>query len=133
MKRELIIASELKELNNLRLFLNQFFIDTNLSQGYFNRVFLGLSEAVSNSIIHGNKNDCSKKVFISFLYGENKLVITVRDEGSGFPLNNVEDPTQPDNLKKENGRGIFLIQQIADEVYFYDGGNKIQILYSLGK
>ena len=132
MERELIIASELKELNNLRLFLDQIFTDTNLNREYFNRVFLGVSEAVSNSIIHGNKNDSSKKVFIRFLYGENKFVINVRDEGSGFSLNNVEDPTKPGNLKKENGRGIFLIQQIADEVYFYDGGNEIQILYSLG-
>ncbi len=131
MERELIIASELKELNNLRLFLNQIFIETDLKRSYFNRVLLGLSEAVSNSIIHGNKNDCSKKVFIRFLYQEQKLVITITDEGSGFSFNNVEDPTKPDNLKKENGRGIFLIQQIADEVYFYDGGNKIQILYSL--
>ena len=131
MERELIIASELKELNNLRLFLNQIFTDTNLNREYFNRVLLGLCEAVSNSIIHGNKSDCSKKVFISFLYDESKLVITVRDEGSGFCLDDVGDPTQPENRKKENGRGLFLIQQIADEVYFYNGGNKIQILYSL--
>jgi serine/threonine-protein kinase RsbW len=132
LERELIIASELKELNNLRFFLNQIFDDIDLNRGYFNRVLLGLSEAVSNSIIHGNKNDCSKRVFISFLYKANKLVITVRDEGSGFSLDNVEDPTRPENLKKESGRGLFLIQQIADEVYFCDGGNKIQILYSLG-
>jgi serine/threonine-protein kinase RsbW len=132
LERELIIASELNEVNKLRLFLDQIFIDTNLNQGYFNRVLLGLSEAVSNSIIHGNKNDSTKKVFINFLYVENKLVISVRDEGSGFSFDKVEDPTQPENLKKENGRGLFLIQQIADEVYFYDGGNEIQILYSLG-
>ena len=132
MERELVIASELNELNNLRLFLNQIFTDADLNREYYNRILLGLSEAVSNSIIHGNKNDCSKKVFISLLYVENKLVITVRDEGSGFSLDTVEDPTRPENRKKENGRGLFLIQQIADEVYFYDGGNKIQILYSLG-
>ncbi len=132
MERELIIASELKELNNLRLFLNQIFIETDLNRSYFNRVLLGLSEAVSNSIIHGNKNDCSKKVFISLLYQEEKLIMTITDEGSGFSFDNVEDPTRRDNIKKENGRGLFLIQQIADEVYFFEGGKKIQILYSLG-
>jgi len=132
LERELIIASELNELNNLRFFLNQIFTDSDLNRGYFNRVLLGVSEAVSNSIIHGNKNDCSKKVFIRILYSENKLVITVRDEGSGFSLNTVEDPTQPENRNKENGRGLYLIQQIADEVYFYHGGNEIKILYSLG-
>jgi serine/threonine-protein kinase RsbW len=131
LERELIIASELKELNNLRLFLNQIFTETDLNRSYFNRVLLGLSEAVSNSIIHGNNSDCSKKVFIRFLYQKQKLVITITDEGSGFSFDNVEDPTKPDNLKKENGRGLFLIQQIADEVCFFEGGKRIQILYSL--
>lgn len=132
MERDLVIASELKELNNLRIFLNQIFSDADLNREYFNRILLGLSEAVSNSIIHGNKNDCSKKVFISFLYQEKKLVITVRDEGTGFSIDDVKDPTLPENRKMENGRGLFLIQQIADEVYFFDGGKRIQILYSLG-
>jgi len=131
LERELIIASELKELNNLRFFLNQIFTDSDLNRGYFNRVLLGLSEAVSNSIVHGNKNDSSKKVFISFLYHDNKLIITVRDEGVGFSIDDVKDPTLPENRKKENGRGLFLIQQIADEVFFFDEGKKIQILYSL--
>jgi serine/threonine-protein kinase RsbW len=132
LERELIIASELAELNKLRFFLNQIFLETDLNRIYFNRVLLGLSEAVSNSIIHGNKNDCSKKVFISFLYQEKKLIISVKDEGSGFSIDNVEDPTQLENIKKESGRGLFLIQNIADEVCFFEGGNKIQILYSLG-
>lgn len=131
MERELIIASELNELSNLRFFLNQIFIDSDLNRGYFNRVLLGLSEAVSNSIVHGNKNDRSKKVFISFLYQDNKLVITVSDEGVGFSIDDVKDPTLPENRKKENGRGLFLIQQIADEVFFFDEGKRIQILYSL--
>jgi serine/threonine-protein kinase RsbW len=132
LERELTIASELKELNSLRIFLNQIFSDADLNREYFNRILLGLSEAVSNSIIHGNKNDCSKKVFISFFYQEKKLVITVRDEGTGFSIDDVKDPTLPENRKMENGRGLFLIQQIADEVYFFDGGKRIQILYSLG-
>lgn len=132
MERELIIASELNELNNLRIFLNQIFTETNFDRSYFNRVLLGLSEAVSNSIVHGNKNDCSKKVFIFFSWDGEKLVITIKDEGSGFSINNIEDPTKPGNLKKENGRGLFLIQQIADEVCFFDGDNRIQILYNLG-
>lgn len=130
MERELIIASELKELNNLRIFLNQIFAETNLNRGYFNRVLLGLSEAVSNSIIHGNKYDCSKRVFINFLYKKKKFIITVIDEGSGFSFDCIEDPSLPENRKKENGRGLFLIRHIADEVHFYDGGKKIQILYS---
>jgi serine/threonine-protein kinase RsbW len=131
LERELIIASELKELNNLRSFLNQIFIETDLNRSYFNRVLLGLSEAVSNSIIHGNRNDCSKKVFISFLYQEKKLIITISDEGSGFSFDNIKDPALLENRKKENGRGLFLIQQFADEVYFFDGGKRIQILYSI--
>ena len=131
MERDLVISSQLINIEKVRSFLDEIFNESCLNRNYFNRVFLGISEAVSNSIVHGNKNDRSKKVFISFLYQDDKLIITVRDEGVGFSIDDVIDPTLPENRKKENGRGLFLIQQIADEVFFFDEGKKIQILYSL--
>lgn len=131
MERDLVISSQLINIEKVRSFLDEIFNESCLNRNYFNRVFLGISEAVSNSIVHGNKNDRSKKVFISFLYQDDKLIITVRDEGVGFSIDDVKDPTLPEYRKMENGRGLFLIQQIADEVFFFDEGKIIQILYSL--
>lgn len=99
----------------------------------FNQVFLGLSEAVQNSIVHGNRMDADKNVFIHIDSNDSQINIEVEDEGVGFPVDCINDPTCFENLKKENGRGIFLIRQIADEVKYSDGGKKITIKYYLSK
>ncbi len=111
--------------------MEEIFTESRLNMNYFNRVFLGISEAVSNSIVHGNCLDKSKRVFIRVVYTENKLHIEIKDEGDGFIAESIADPTTIENLKKENGRGIFILQQIADEVNYFDGGSKVLIKYTL--
>ncbi len=131
MERDLVIPSKLTCLNEVRNFLDEIFIESNLNRTYFNRVFLGLSEAVCNSIVHGNRCDISKKVSVSAFCAERNLVLEVCDEGEGFSIDCIEDPTCLDNIKKENGRGIFLIHEIADEVVFSAGGRKVLIRFIL--
>lgn len=131
MERDLVISSQLVNINKVRCFLEEIFTESRLNMNYFNRVFLGISEAVSNSIVHGNCLDKSKRVFIRVVYTENKLHIEIKDEGDGFIAESIADPTTIENLKKENGRGIFILQQIADEVNYFDGGSKVLIKYTL--
>lgn len=131
MERDLVIPSKLTSLNEVRNFLDEIFIESNLNRTYFNRVFLGLSEAVSNSIVHGNRCDISKNVCVCASCSESNLVLEVSDEGDGFSLDCIEDPTCLKNLKKESGRGIFLIHEIADEVVFSAGGTKVLIRFIL--
>jgi serine/threonine-protein kinase RsbW len=115
----------------VRNFLEEIFIESDLNMTYFNRVFLGLSEAVCNSIVHGNRCDISKSVSVCAFCSERNLVFEVSDEGDGFPFDCIKDPTCIENLKKENGRGIFLIHEIADEVVFSSGGRKVLIRFIL--
>ena len=82
-----------------------------------------------NAIVHGNKNDRSKKVFVRAIFKDDQLEFLIEDEGNGFDSGRVVDPTLPENLKKESGRGIFLIRKLADEVTFSNGGRKIQIKF----
>jgi serine/threonine-protein kinase RsbW len=131
LERDLVIPSKLTSLNEVRNFLDEIFIESNLNRTYFNRVFLGLSEAVSNSIVHGNRYDISKNVSVCAICSERNLVLEVSDEGDGFSLDCIENPTCLENLKKENGRGIFLIYKIADEVVFSSGGRKVLIRFIL--
>jgi serine/threonine-protein kinase RsbW len=98
---------------------------------HFNRVFLCLSEAVNNSIVHGNSLNVEKKVFIRVTCYQNFLFMEVKDEGNGFPFDRVVDPTVCENLKKEHGRGIFLMNHMADEIQFLDGGSRVFIKYTL--
>jgi len=131
LERDLVISSQLININKVRFFLDEFFIESCLKRSYFNRVLLGISEAVNNSIVHGNKQDVRKNVFLCLKYFDNKLFIEVKDEGIGFDVECLNDPTCFDNLKKENGRGIFLLREIADEVRYYDGGRTVLIKYNL--
>jgi serine/threonine-protein kinase RsbW len=127
LERQLIIPSKLVYINDVKLFLDEIFTESNLDRDNFNRVFLGLSEAVCNSIVHGNRLDASKNVILRGYFSEGKLVLEVEDEGEGFLIEQIEDPTCLNNLKKENGRGIFLLRKIADEVVFCEGGQKVLI------
>ncbi len=131
MQFELSISSQLSNVNIVRSFLDEIFSKFCLDRKYFNRIFLGLSEAVCNCIVHGNASDVDKKVVIKVRYSGGYLLLEIKDEGMGFCFANLTDPTSVNNLKKENGRGIFLICQTADDVKFYDGGSKVLIRYKL--
>ena len=59
------------------------------------------------------------------------ITFTVFDEGNGFDFNDLPDPTSPENLEKPQGRGIFLMNHLADEVNFIDNGNIVQLKFSI--
>ena len=127
----MVISSSLININKVRSFLDEIFTESNLNKSYFNRVFLGLNEALANSIVHGNRLCDNKKVSIEVYLILNELMIEVTDEGEGFSVDCLSDPTCLENLKNENGRGIFLIRHYADELSFFDGGRKVRIKYKL--
>ena len=129
MERDLIITSQLSNINLVREFLDQIFIESGLKRSFFNRFFLGISEAVSNSIIHGNCLQADKNVFIKICWNEEFLQAIVKDEGHGFSYEELRDPTSSENLLKESGRGIHLIRSMADRVEFLESGTKVIIKY----
>lgn len=95
--------------------------------------WIGMSvrESVTNAIQHGNKLDQSKKVDISFEVAPDQLSISVRDEGTGFHVEDLPNPLDPENLLKPSGRGIFYIRSFMDEVEFVTlpgGGTKVRMV-----
>jgi serine/threonine-protein kinase RsbW len=90
----------------------------NLDKNKFNNLVLSFSEAVSNSIVHGNKLDKSKKVFIKVIVDGEKMIISIKDEGNGFDLKSVPDPTKPENLLKDSGRGIHIMKSFVDNLHY---------------
>jgi len=127
----LTISSETKNIELLRAFLKSIFVESGLELIHFNKVFLGFSEAVCNSISHGNQFVSSKFVYVDIFCDRLSIVITVKDEGCGFDYNRVMDPTIADNLKKDSGRGIFILRNIADEVFYFDNGSRVLIKFIL--
>lgn len=89
---------------------------------------LALDEALANAIRHGCKNDPSKQVqCIVTSDAKGEVVIVVRDPGPGFDAAKVPNPLEGDNVLKASGRGVFLINQLMDEVGFADGGRVVQM------
>jgi serine/threonine-protein kinase RsbW len=129
LERLLVISSKLNQINEVRFFLDGIFTEFRLDRTLFNRVFLGVSEALSNSIIHGNRFDVNKNVTLRVFFQTDFLVIEVVDEGKGFSFDCINDPTKPVNLMNEKGRGIFLIRQLSDEMVYSDCGRKLLIKY----
>lgn len=127
----MIIASKLSNINKVRIFLQEVYNEAGLNMDTFNAVFLGISEAVNNAILHGNKLDPAKKVYIRTKLSENQLQIEVEDEGEGFCDSVLTNPTAPENIYYEHGRGIFILKQLADQLVFKEDGRKVYIHFTI--
>jgi serine/threonine-protein kinase RsbW len=78
---------------------------------------VALTEALSNAILRGNRDDPAKHVHVRAEVDARRLVLEVADEGTGFDLDaSLVDPTTPENIGREDGRGLFLMQQLMDHV-----------------
>ncbi len=127
----LVLQSDKKELAQVENFLRLLFKEEELPQEWFHKVLLCVSEAVINSIEHGNKNEEGKKVTIEVSCHHKELYITVTDEGDGFNYNEVSDPTMKENIKNETGRGIFIMKSISDKIDFREEGKCVEFKIEL--
>lgn len=103
----------------------------NVSEDNFGNILIAVTEAVNNAIAHGNKNNPEKSVQIGFENQEKKITFSVSDEGNGFDYNGLPDPTDPNNIDKINGRGVFLMKHLADKVEFNNNGKEVMLTFVL--
>ena len=87
-----------------------------LSDEQIGDITLVLTEAVNNSIHHGNKCCPEKKVLILSDLQQDIITFTIQDEGTGFDPSLLPDPTSPENIAKPNGRGVYLMREFANKV-----------------
>ncbi len=91
---------------------------------------IALREALTNAIKHGNRLDPEKKVEVALEVGADAIDIVVEDEGGGFDPAAVEDPLEPHNLLKTQGRGIFYMRKFMDRIEYAfgaKGGTKVRL------
>lgn len=81
----------------------------------FRNLLIAVSELVLNAIIHGNKESPLKKVKVSAEFDDMKMIVKVLDEGFGFDINKIPDPTSSENIHKPSGRGLRIVRQLIDE------------------
>jgi len=123
------IPSKLENLTEVEKIIDSITQEINIDGDVYANILVGVTEAVNNSIVHGNGNDQSKMVAVEYEYTNNSITFVITDEGPGFNYHNVPDPTLPENIEKEKGRGIFLMNNLADEVIYNDLGNQVSLKY----
>ena len=102
-----------------------------IEDSIYGNVLVSVTEAVNNAIVHGNKEDKNKKVRLALKQNKKSVRFVVEDEGLGFDFDNLPDPTNPKNIEKVKGRGIFLIRSLSDKTTFKHGGRTVEMLLKL--
>jgi len=91
-----------------------------------------LAEALSNAILYGNSADAAKRVRICVELGSDVVHVHVADDGAGFDESVVPDPTTPERLECEDGRGLFVMRHLVDRVTFNARGNAVCLTLRAG-
>ena len=100
-------------------------------ESHYGNILIALTEAVNNAIHHGNRLDPAKNVTLGYKLDGDRIVFVVGDDGPGFDFDHLPDPTDPQNLEKPHGRGVFLMRTLADRIEFSDNGATVAMAFSL--
>ncbi|MCF8275471.1 MAG: ATP-binding protein [Flavobacteriales bacterium] len=103
-----------------------------VDEDYYGNILIAVTEAVNNAINHGNRQNPEKKVHLDFIERGDRLSFSIKDEGEGFDHEALPDPTDPENLEKISGRGVFLMKHLADEVEFSENGTRVEMIFKVG-
>ena len=131
----LTIRSNPQHIGKVESFLNKVNRTLHLDEIQFHKLMVSVTEAVNNAIIHGNKSNPLKKVFVRCEIRPGWLVLFVSDQGKGFKVDRVSSPIKDENVLKDSGRGIFLMKTLMDKVTFdvSSSGVQVQLWLDLSK
>jgi serine/threonine-protein kinase RsbW len=123
------IASSLNNISEVETLIDKVCEDLSLNEDYYGNILIAVTEAVNNAVVHGNGLEDTKKVKVQVNKEKERLMFVVEDQGTGFDFDNLPDPTAPENIEKPDGRGIFLMKNLSDEVEFENKGSKVCITF----
>jgi serine/threonine-protein kinase RsbW len=126
----LVIPSDLSNVSLVESLIDKVCADLKINEDIYGNVLIAVTEAVNNAIIHGNAFNHDKSVVVEVNQDNDSFIFRITDEGSGFDYLNLPDPTAPENIEKENGRGIFLIQNLSDCLDFDENGKVAVITFN---
>jgi len=122
------------DLNKVNPFIEQTFqkiLDLIGANEEIFKVKLALEEALTNAMRHGNALEPGRLVKVRIKAGPKQISLDVHDEGKGFDLQSLPDPTRTDNVARPSGRGVFLMRSMMDKVEFYDNGSGVKMFKKL--
>jgi len=128
LRLDVLVAADISAIGPLVERVMEIARDMKCAEGKEFEIEMALREALANAIVHGAKHDAAKNVQLCVACDESRgMLIVVRDPGAGFDPQSVPSPVMGQNLFSEHGRGIFLINQLMDEVRFERGGTEIHM------
>ena len=127
---DLSISSDFVSINKVESLIDNVCSKLEVKEDYYGNVLIAVTEAVNNAIQHGNNMRSDLEVGLAVGDKETDFCFSIKDQGRGFDFNNLPDPTSPENVQKEDGRGIFLMKSLSEEVEFEDGGSSVNIYFS---
>jgi serine/threonine-protein kinase RsbW len=131
MHREFSIPADVNVISDTVDEIVGFLREQGFAKGNEFAVEISLREALANAVLHGCKNDRSKKINCIVECGLNREVrIIVTDPGDGFDPESIADPLHTDNLHADHGRGVYLIRQLMDTVEYAQGGREVRMTKS---
>jgi serine/threonine-protein kinase RsbW len=128
---ELTLPSRIESVDESALLAEKIARDWGYADDFISSIDLAVRESVANAVKHGNKFNEEKKVEIIFSETSVGFEIKVRDFGEGFDIDEIPDPTNPENLLKVTGRGILFMRSFMDEVEWKnnaDGGTTVKMV-----
>ena len=120
--RQLQIASRMESITQVEGLINALCEEFGVEETHYGEILIAMTEAVNNAVVHGNKLDTNKMVDIEVRTEGQTMEFRIADQGPGFDYENIPDPTAPENIEKPNGRGVFLMRQLADTCEFEELG-----------
>jgi len=127
----LVLPSHIEAVADAAAAVTDFVKSCGLDEQAVFGVDMAVREAITNAMVHGNQEDASKSIEVTLICQSDGLEIDVSDQGEGFDPASVPDPTEPANILKTSGRGIFLIRNFMDEVEWFArpvGGTTIRMV-----
>jgi len=133
-KYKLEIPSSQDYLAKADSFLEEKLRNHGLDQSAIADLAISATELINNAIVHGNRLDPNKIVTVVLEFFDDRLTISIIDQGDGFSLENIPSPIADENLMKEAGRGIFIVRSLVDDLQIGpdpEGGTRMVIIKKL--
>lgn len=124
------LPSELSSMARVEQLIDELKEKHQIPEELYGNLLVATTEAVNNAIKHGNQMQKEKMIDLHFELSDAEYSVIVKDQGSGFDYTNVPDPTLPENIEKPDGRGIFIMQNLSDEVDFEDEGRLVKLTFN---
>ena len=131
MLEKLSFASKVENINLVEKLVDDICNRYQVNEDNYGNILIASTEAVNNAIHHGNKSNPMSEVKVSYEVKDKELTFIIEDEGPGFDYESLPDPTDPKNIEKPHGRGVFLMKNLSDEISFSEEGNVVKMVFNI--